>query len=699
MYITSTEARTGKSAVSLGVMEQIFRDTTNVAFFRPIIQHPSVHGSKQDKDISLIMSYYNIKMAYEDTYAYTFDEANELIVMGRQEELLDGIMSKYKELESRHEFVLLEGTDYEGVTSAFEFDINADIANNLGSPVLIVNNARHKSIEEVVSSANMAIDNFKEKGCTILGLVVNRVLEENLEKIRLRLQKEAVSRDLMIMSLPEISTLSKPTMNEVQNCLNAEVLYGKDNLHKHAEDFIIAAMQFRNFLEHLKDGTCVVAPGDRADILVGSLLSLVSTKLPKISGIVLTGGLRPEPTVSKLIEGLTDIPVTVLLAKEDTYTTALKLHNIHAAINPENRLKIATALGMFETNVNTVELRKRISISRSERITPKMFEYGLIQKAKSNLQHIVLPEGEEERILSAAEILLKRGVVEITLLGHPRIIEEKMSKLGINLHGANIVNPVESPLYEDYVQTYFELRKHKGIQMDAARDTMADVNYFGTMMIYKGHADGMVSGSINTTAQTIRPSFEIVKTKPGCSIVSSVFFMCLEDRVLVYGDCAVNPKPNAEQLAEIAISSAETAQIFGVEPRVAMLSYSTGASGKGADVELVAKATSIAQERKPEYKIEGPLQYDAAVDPNVAKTKLPNSEVAGKATVFIFPDLNTGNNTYKAVQRSAHAVAVGPVLQGLNKPVNDLSRGCTVADIVNTVAITAIQAQAEKGIQ
>ncbi len=268
-----------------------------------------------------------------------------------------------------------------------------------------------------------------------------------------------------------------------------------------------------------------------------------------------------------------------------------------------------------------------------------------------------------------------------------------ITALGLSLGDVKIIDPATSELREDFGQTYFELRKHKGISPQMALDAMTDVSYFGTMMVHRGIADGMVSGAVHTTQHTIRPALEIVRTRPGCSIVSSVFFMCLPDRVLVYGDCAINPDPNAEQLADIAVSSAETAQSFGIEPRVAMLSYSTGESGKGAEVDKVKEATRIAKQLRPDLKLEGPIQYDAAIDPDVAKVKLPGSEVAGRATVFIFPDLNAGNNAYKAVQRAADAVAIGPVLQGLNKPVNDLSRGCTVADIVNTIAITAIQAQ------
>jgi phosphate acetyltransferase len=329
-----------------------------------------------------------------------------------------------------------------------------------------------------------------------------------------------------------------------------------------------------------------------------------------------------------------------------------------------------------------------------------MFESQILQRAKANKQHIVLPEGEDERILRAAEILLRREVVDITLLGSEDKIHERVRSLGLHLEKATVIDPRTSPVLDEYVETFYQLRKDKGITRDNSRDIMIDLNFFGTMMIYKGYADGMVSGAVHTTADTIRPAFQFIKTKSGCSVVSSVFLMCLNDRVLTYGDCAVNPDPTAEQLAEIAISSAQTAALFGIHPLVAMLSYSSGSSGKGLQVEKVRKATEIAQKRAktlyPGLEIEGPIQYDAAVDMGVAKTKMPDSKVAGRATVFVFPDLNTGNNTYKAVQRSAGAVAVGPILQGLRKPVNDLSRGCLVADIVNTVALTAVQAYAEK---
>ncbi len=695
LYITPTEPRSGKSAIALGLMEILLRNISKVGFFRPIINEDS--PSSFDHDIHLIRTYYKLDVPYESTYAYTFRAAKELINLGHHDVLLEGILSKFKELENQCDFVLCEGTDFEGVTSAFEFDINSDIANNLGSPLLVITNGRHKSVEEVISSTRMAVESFEDKGVKILGVIVNRVQMDQSEEIVERLKQDFKTLDILINTIPDIPTLGKPTIREIVEALDAEVLYGADKLERHAYHYTIAAMQLRNFLDHIENGSLVVTPGDRADIILGSLIAGVSTTYPNIAGILLTGGLKPEDSVLRLIDGWSKVPIPILFSSKDTYTTTEQLTSIHAEINPNDHRKIATALGVFESHVNIDELRQRLETTHSTVVTPKMFEYGLIQRAKTNRQHIVLPEGGEDRILKAAEILTRRNVVKITLLGNVDEINEKIAKLGLQLDGVEIIQPNQSPDFEDYAQTYAELRKHKGITLEHAHDIMADVTYFGTMMVYKGHADGMVSGAVHTTQQTIRPAFEFIRTKPGASLVSSVFFMCLKDRTLVYGDCAVNPNPNAEQLAEIGMRSAETAQVFGIEPRVAMLSYSTGSSGKGAEVEKVREATRIAQEQASNLKLEGPIQYDAAVDPDVAKTKMPDSKVAGQATVFIFPDLNTGNNTYKAVQRSAQAVAIGPVLQGLNKPVNDLSRGCLVPDIVNTVVITAIQAQAEKG--
>jgi phosphate acetyltransferase len=691
LYVTSTEPRSGKSAISLGLMEMLIRNVDRVAFFRPFIQ--AGHDQK-DNDINLISSYFKINIPYQEMYGYTADKANQLISTGRYEELLEGIVAKYKALEEKSDFVLVEGTDFQGSTSAFEFDINADVANNLGCPVILVAKANERSQEDVAQSIEITLDSLADKNSNVLAIFINRIEEK--DAVVQRLKNNPLASHFLIFTIPNVKTLASPRVGEVAEALNARILYGSNQLNRHVESFGVAAMQIPNVLSRIEDGQMVITPGDRADVIVACLSALSSSSMPRIAGLILTGGLLPEASILKLIEGYHNA-LPILSVKENTFEAARNADNVHSIISPDDTRKITLALEAFEKNTDVYKLREKIVQTKVSITTPKMFEYRLIQRARSDRKRIVLPEGEDERILRAAEILSRRSAADLILLGDNEKIQEKINDLELELKDVYVIDIQKSDEFEDYAQTYFELRKHKGTKLVNARDNMTDPNYFGSMMVYKGDADGMVSGAVHTTRSTLRPSFEFIKTKAGFSIISSVFFMCLTDRVLVYGDCAVNPEPDAHQLAEIAVSSAQTALTFNIEPRVAMLSYSTGESGVGEDVDKVREATKIARELAKKQglniMIEGPIQYDAAVDPGVARTKLPNSEVAGRATVYIFPDLNTGNNTYKAVQRSANAVAIGPVIQGLNKPVNDLSRGCTVPDIVNTVAITAIQAQ------
>jgi len=692
LYIIATEARSGKSAICLGVMQLLLKDFQRVAFFRPIISG-SAQG-KKDHDINLILSQFYLNQRYEETYAYTLEQARDMINQGKHTVLLENIVAKFKELESKYDFVLCEGTDFLGSDSAFEYDINSEIAANLGIPVILVANGLDKPIDSLISSTQIAIDTFSEKGLDIFATIVNRVAPEVEHKVVEGITCKYIGgQDCLTYAIPEDATLGKPTVGDVSKWLGAQVLYGDNQLDTPVDDYIVAAMQVGNFLDYVKKGALVITPGDRADVVLGCYASRLSTSYPDVAGIVLTGGIDPHQNIKKLIEGWTGVPLPVLLAEGHTYKVARILMDLYGRIESDDQKKIATALGTFEKHVKGDDFRSRLEAKRSSKMTPKMFEYSLIDKAKSNRQHIVLPEGTSTRILRAADILLRRGVADLTILGKSTEVEPLISQLGLDLSAARIIDPAKSEHYEAFWKAYYEMRKAKGVTEEMARDQMLSPTYFGTMMVQTGLASGMVSGSITTTQETIRPALQIIKTKPGMSIVSSVFLMCLSDRVLAFGDCAVNPTPNAQQLAEIAIQSAHTAMAFGIEPRIAMLSYSTGASGSGAEVDKVREATKIAKELAPEFMLEGPLQYDAAIDPEVAALKMPGSDVAGKATVFIFPDLNTGNNTYKAVQRAAQAVAIGPVLQGLNKPVNDLSRGCTVEDIVNTVVITAIQAQ------
>ena len=692
IYIATSESHCGKSLISLGIVELLLRKTKRVGIFRPVIGVRSTQ--ERDKNIDLLLSHFNLDVNYEDTYAFLRREASGLISQGRYDDVLDEIIQKYKALESRCDFILGIGSDFVGEGSAFEFDINADIAKNLGCPVLILGNAADREIEAAIGPIQMAVDLFLAKECQILGVILNRAAPEKVSELLAALEEKLAQRDQVLSVIPENKLLSSPTIREIAQHLDAEVLYGGDRLEKLAYRYLVVAMQLQNYLSHLSENALVITPGDRGDVILSALQAHQSHNYPQISGILLSTGMKPTPSIMKLLDGLPSL-VPILSVKTDTYDTATKVGSIHSYITVDNQAKIALSLKLFEEHVDTQALEKRISTVVSRGMTPKMFEYNLIQKAKSQKRHIVLPEGTDERILKAAEILLDREIVNLTLLGQEEEVKAAIRSLGgrIDLEQISIIEPQKSPKFFDYVQTLFELRKHKGITLENAKDLMADVSYFGTMMVYKGDADGMVSGATHTTQHTIRPALQFIKTKPDCSVVSSVFFMCLEDRVLVYGDCAVNPNPTAEQLAEIAISSAETSQAFGIEPKVALLSYSSGESGKGEEVEKVRQATKLAQAKRADLKLEGPIQYDAAVDKEVGLKKMPNSEVAGQATVLIFPDLNTGNNTYKAVQRETGAIAIGPILQGLNKPVNDLSRGCTVDDIVNTVVITAIQAQ------
>jgi phosphate acetyltransferase len=674
IYIASIQPRAGKSLAALGLMELASRRVERLGFFRPVVSG----RAESDREIGLMRYRYALEQDAEASSGGPYDEARAMAGSDQSDELLARILRRYKDLESQCDFVVCEGTDYTGVGAAFEFEFNARVAAHLGIPVFFVANGQGREPDEILEDVRAARRAFEREGCTIVATLVNRLAPDRLAEIEESFAKKWRGKDPAYL-VPEEQTLGHPSVAQVMAALDGTLLFGDEQrLQGLAREFVVAAMQLSNVLTHLR---------------LACLASVRSESFPNIAAIVLTGGLEPPEPVARLIRGLRRTAVPVIGVSDDTFTTATKINAVGGAIRAGDDRKIATALGLFEEHVDLPKLIERIQVSHSARVTPLRFEYELIERAKISRQHIVLPEGNDERILRAAEILLRRRVVDLTLLGDPAEIREMASTLGVQLDRARIVDPLTSDWRSDFADTYLDLRKHKGVTEHRAHDAMGDVSYFGSMMVHKGMADGMVSGAAHTTAHTVRPALEFIRTRKGVSVVSSVFLMCLRDRVLVYGDCAVNPNPNAEQLADIAISSAETAAMFGIQPRVAMLSYSTGASGSGEDVAHVREATKIARLRRPDLMIEGPMQYDAAVDAGVARKKLPDSKVAGSATVFIFPDLNTGNNTYKAVQRSAGAVAIGPILQGLRKPVNDLSRGCTVTDIVNTVAVTAIQAQ------
>ncbi|MEN8187640.1 MAG: phosphate acetyltransferase [Bacteroidota bacterium] len=691
VYIATGEPESGKSIVTLGLMRMILGRTKKVAYFRPIID-ASTEG-KKDNHIDTVLTHFNLEMDYEDCYALTGEEVIHKMTNDKDDEIIDTIIEKYKYLEERFDFILVEGTDFSGEGVYVEMDINVLIARNLGIPSIIVSNGKGKSVDEIEANILLAYEEFKNKEVKVLAVVANKVDFDSIDKIQTTI-KRTLPDTTFVYAIPFKNSLDKPTVQEIVDECGAKVLVGKKYLNNQTGSFAVGAMQLRNFMKHIKEDSLVITPGDRADVILSSLQANNSSNYPKISGIVLTGGIKPEKPIMKLIKGLATV-VPIISVERGTFEATNKIGSIRSHIYANNRHRIYNSLSTFDKYINVEDLAQNLVEYKSEAMTPRMFQYNLVSRAKKNKKHIVLPEGNDERIIRAAARLIALNVVDITLLGDKDQIKKTAERSGIplNINKLNIINPVESEYYDDYVNTFYELRKHKNVNMDIAKDTMADVSYFGTMMVHKGDADGMVSGAVHTTQHTIRPALQFVKTKPGVSVVSSIFFMCLEDRVSVFGDCAINPNPTSEQLAEIAISSAQSSKAFGIDPKVAMLSYSSGSSGKGEDVDRVRKATEIVKESNPDLKIEGPIQYDAAVDMNVGKSKMPDSEVAGQASVLIFPDLNTGNNTYKAVQRETGALAIGPMLQGLNKPVNDLSRGCTVDDVFNTVVITAIQAQ------
>lgn len=691
VYIATSEPESGKSIIALGLMRMLLGKTKKVGYFRPVID--DFPKDKKDNHIDTVLSHFELNMDYEDCYAVTGSEVIRKKTNDKEGELIDKIIEKYKALEEKFDFILVEGTDFSGEGLFVELDINVLIAKNLGIPTIIVDSGKDKTVEEITTNIHLTHDSFIDKDVKVLAVVANKVDPNKLEIIEKAIKKE-LSNGALVYVIPMIETLNNPTIKEIVDNLNIEILLGEEHINNQVGSFSVGAMQLRNFLTSLKENNLVITPGDRADIILGSLQANISENYPKISGIILTGGITPEDSILKLIEGLKEI-VPILSIKTGTFETTNKVGSIRSNIYANNKNRIYTSLSTFDQYVKIDALANKFNDFEPEGITPRMFQYNLIKRAQKERKHIVLPEGNDERILAAVARLVNLNIVDITLLGEKSKIENSVSELAIplDLTNINIVDPVESIHFDDYSETFYQLRKHKNLNRDMAKDFMADVSYFGTMMVYKGDADGMVSGAIHTTQHTIRPALQFVKTKPGVSVVSSVFFMCLEDRVSVFGDCAINPNPTAQQLAEIAISSAKSSLEFGIEPKIAMLSYSSGSSGVGEDVDRVREATEIVKKYHPNLKIEGPIQYDAAVDLKVGKSKLPNSEVAGQASVLIFPDLNTGNNTYKAIQRETGAIAIGPMLQGLNKPVNDLSRGCTIDDVFNTVIITAIQAQ------
>ncbi len=688
VYVAGLGPGVGKGTVALGLIELLSRQVARIGVFRPLL----AGQGDDDPLLTLLTKRYPVAAPYADAFGVTFAEAGALVADGKWEELIGRIVERYREVERLCDSVVVIGSDFAASEAdgrdemPRELGFNARLATEFGSVVVPVISGEGRGAESLVAAGRSAYHSFVDLDATVLAVIANRVPPGAGEL-------PAAGLPVPFWAIPEVAAVGAPTVAEVAAALDATVVTGTPSaLDRDVLDYVVGAAHVPAVLDHLTDGALLITPGDRADLLVAASAAHAAGNVT-LAGLVLTLGEFPDPRAVRVIERL-NTGLAMLVVRSDSYHTIAAAGRIQSRLGTGTPRKVEAALGAFEESVDTAELARLLDVARSARVTPLMFENDLIDRARAERRHLVLPEGTDERILRATETLLRRGVADLTLLGDPAEIGRRAREIGVSIEGARLVHPETSEWRDDFAERYAELRQHRGVTLDLAYDVVRDVNYFGTMMVATGRADGMVSGANHTTAATIRPAFEIIRTVPDVSVASSVFFMLLADRVLVYGDCAVNPDPDAAQLADIALSSARTAAAFGIEPRVAMLSYSTGSSGAGADVEKVAAATALVREREPGLPVEGPIQYDAAVDPAVAATKLPESTVAGKATVFVFPDLNTGNNTYKAVQRSAGAVAVGPVMQGLRQPVNDLSRGATVKDIVNTVAITAIQAAA-----
>ena len=685
LYISATDARSGKSAVALGILHQLARKHGRIGVFRPV-------ADQDDELVELLLSQLTVlgmeSLAQDPAAAVGVSYAE---VHAGVDTAMSRIVERFHTVADQFDTVLVIGSDFADVTAPSEFAFNARVAANLGTPMLLVLPGGERGPHEVATAAKLALRAAHDMHATVVGVVANQVQADAIEHTRQLLSKQVTGRTISVVG--DVPVLRAPTMQDYLEATDGTLIHGDaSRLDRECHGVVLAAMTMPHVLDRLIEGGVVVVPGDREAIIIGTLLAHRSTTFPTLSGIILNGGFELSPQVSRLIDGI-DLSLPIVSVRSGTMTTATTLLHTAGRITATSQAKITAAVAAIDSTIDAGALLRESDMPRHQGVvTPMMFEHDLIDTARRAQAHIVLPEGAEPRILEAAAICRDRSIARLTLLGEPDAVQAVARDRGIDLADIDIIDPESSPWREDFAAEYTQLRAHKGITADTAHDMVTDRSYFGTFMVHRGLADGMVSGSVTTTAATVRPALEIVRTSPGVSVVSSVFFMCLADRVLVYGDCAINPDPTAAQLADIAISSAHTAAQFGVDPRVAMLSYSTGASGTGADVEKVREATALVRDRAPQLLVEGPIQYDAAVDPAVAATKLKDSPVAGAATVLIFPDLNTGNNTYKAVQRSASAVAIGPVLQGLAKPVNDLSRGALVRDIVNTVAITAIQA-------
>ncbi|MCW8194728.1 phosphate acetyltransferase [Proteobacteria bacterium 005FR1] len=708
LLVVATSRDSGLTSVCLGLLRALERVGVRVGFYKPFshFEHPGEALHSQGKDSSV--AFVRELSALDPPEPMALREAQQLLNRGKSDQLMEQVVGDYQRVAKKSDVVIVEALAPDS-GETYLARLNVEIARNLGSEIVLLSTPRHRSVhevdEELEFTARLFAGRSSADASNVVGAVLNKVGEPRVQVQELRpdatkaepepdYASECASfregRYRLLACIPWQAELLAPRVSDLVRELHVQVLNEGEMLTRRIQRVSVSARTVRNMIHTLRPGTLLVTPGDREDIVMATALTALNGV--RLAGLMLTGGLMPDDRVVELCRRALDTGLPVLRTETNTYETARQLANLSTAIPVDDPARIEQAMEAIATRIDAEWLRDYLKLPRQSRLSPPAFRYLISERAREANKRILLPEGNEPRTIEAAIICQQRGLARCVLIGDPAEIREVAASLGLELPDSiEIINPVE--VRNAYIQPLIELRKPKDVAEAMAEGLLEDNVVLGTVMVALDEADGLVSGAVHTTANTVRPALQLIKTHQQAKLVSSVFFMLLPEQVLVYGDCAINPDPNAEQLADIAIQSADSAKAFGVEPVVAMISYSTGTSGSGEEVEKVREATRIAKERRPDLLIDGPLQYDAAAIESVARSKAPNSPVAGKATVFIFPDLNTGNTTYKAVQRSANVVSVGPMLQGLRRPVNDLSRGALVDDIVYTIAITAIQAK------
>ncbi len=691
-----TGAKVGLSTVSIGLVRALERQGVKVGFFKPIAQPVNI-DEEGDRSTSFIRAVTTLT----PPEPISMSEAKELVSEDHVELLLENIIQRFEEASKNADVVIVEGLIQ---TERFPMGarLNSKLAQTLSSKQILVSSLGSRSLDHLNRELELSVSDFKGR---IAGVVINKADIDGardsigFDGIGIEPLKQFITENCpvfkhesieLIGMIPRDEKLLAPRVSDVAKLVNAEVLNEGDMANRRVFHIELLARNVPNMLHTLKTGNLLVTPSDRSDIiLAASMASLNGTRL---AGLVLTSDQRPDERIVKLCQIAWKSGLPVMRVSKTSFDTARAFHDMNLEIAPDDFDRINQAMETVAISISSSWIRDTLSSQMKRQLSPPAFRHMLTRNARLKPKRIVLPEGDEPRTMQAAVTCTERGIAKCVLLGNPYAIQLKADAMGLSLPtGLEIVNP--DVIRERYVAPLVEMRRHKNMTEKIARDHLSDNVVLGTMMLQHDEVDGLVSGAVHSSANTVRPAMQLIKTRPGAKIASSVFFMCLPDQVLVYGDCAINPDPNATELADIAIQSADSARAFGIDPLVAMISYSTLGSGSGVDVDKVVEATRLVKELRPDIIIDGPLQYDAAAIADVARTKAPDSPVAGKANVFIFPDLNTGNTTYKAVQRSANVISIGPMLQGLKKPVNDLSRGALVDDIVYTIALTAVQAQ------